>query len=235
MSQPPDPLRFIARYFKCRRHVDIPKILLVAPPDHRLDTGILNTPSEIFPYAQCSSIPLGEGVVWVKLVCNRYILWAAILQCKHWLYHTRRFCLDKVYVALNIAKSTGVVTIDRRNVLRRYRKKRVRIHTHTNTPEISNILLLYMYYLPASIWPLQHIRIPIIFCIHVHVAVFHVVGIFYAKCLLVKIIENTDIVLRCIMYLRKYCICIGKRPKEMEKKMFSFILHNILKNTITIK
>ncbi|KAF0764219.1 adenylate kinase 8-like [Aphis craccivora] len=82
MFQPPDPLRFVAWYLKRRHYVDVPKILLVAPFDHRLDT-------------------------------------------------------DKVYVALNIAKSTGVVTIDRRNVLRRHRKKRVRTHTRDieHTPQ----------------------------------------------------------------------------------------------------
>ncbi|CAI6369503.1 unnamed protein product [Macrosiphum euphorbiae] len=89
MSQPQDPLRFISRYFKCRRHVDVPKVLLVAPPDHRLDT-------------------------------------------------------DKVYVALNIAKSTGVVTIDRRNVLRRYRKKRRDDDDECDSTDFTTVLNEYM-------------------------------------------------------------------------------------------
>ncbi|XP_008180630.1 adenylate kinase 8-like [Acyrthosiphon pisum] len=89
MSQPPDPLRFIKRYLKCRRHVDIPKILLVAPPHHRLDT-------------------------------------------------------DKVYVALNIAKSTGVVTIDRRNVLRRYQKKRIDDDDGCDSTDFTTVLREYM-------------------------------------------------------------------------------------------
>lgn len=32
MCQPSDPLRFIEWYLKCGRHVDVPKIILVAPP-----------------------------------------------------------------------------------------------------------------------------------------------------------------------------------------------------------
>jgi len=51
-----------------------------------------------------------------------------------------------VKVALNIAQSTGVVTIDRRNVLRRHRKKRVRTHTR-----YEHIIMLHiiMFYLPC--------------------------------------------------------------------------------------
>ncbi|XP_022178689.1 adenylate kinase 8-like isoform X2 [Myzus persicae] len=96
MTQPPDPLQFIEWYLKCRRHVDVPKILLVAPPDHRLDT-------------------------------------------------------DKVKVALNIAKSTGVVTIDRRNVLRRHRKNRKDDDNGCDYTDFTEVLIEYMRAKGASV------------------------------------------------------------------------------------
>uniref|UniRef100_A0A2S2NR53 Adenylate kinase 8 n=1 Tax=Schizaphis graminum TaxID=13262 RepID=A0A2S2NR53_SCHGA len=93
--QPPDLLRFVTWYLKRRRHVDVPKILLVAPPNHRLDT-------------------------------------------------------DKVYVALNIAKSTGVVTIDRRNVLNRHRKKRRDNKDDDDVCDSTNFMTMLLEYMKAK-------------------------------------------------------------------------------------
>jgi len=88
MPQPSDPLRFIARYLKCRRHVDVPKILLV----HLLPiTGWIQvyTESEILSYGLRSLLqsppPAHTRVSRSRgYMQRRYILWSAIL-CKYWL------------------------------------------------------------------------------------------------------------------------------------------------------
>lgn len=56
--------------------------------------------------------------------------------------HVVVFVSDRAYVALHLAKSTGAVTVDRRNVLLRYRKKRVRTQTYISIIIVAKIVML---------------------------------------------------------------------------------------------
>ncbi|XP_050436049.1 adenylate kinase 8-like isoform X2 [Adelges cooleyi] len=66
IHQPADHMKFLLWYLKNKLHVDLPKIIFIAPPQYT----------------------------------------------------------NKVYIALNIAKSTGAITIDRQNVLHRHWRKK---------------------------------------------------------------------------------------------------------------